>query len=183
LGKVVIILAASKKNVIDLAKKSRELRSDDLNDSLPEDEKKLIDLFSRLNGPTIEIPELDKITANRNRPVDKVCLSISLLRNRFGSDLEKAPWALLHFIANIKFKYEARSIAHLIDFIPYDESFNKVIEIEKLNLPLTSISGLKGSSLARHIRTCENFKEPEDIIAFWDKISTCRSLVKFYETV
>lgn len=183
LGKIVIILAASKKNVKNLIKKSGEIRSEDIDETIEEDDKKLIDLFSRLNGPIIDIPELDKVSTSRNRRVDKVCLSISLLRKRFGSDLESVPWALLHFIANIKFHYEARSIAHLIDSIPYNDSLKKIIRIGKLQLPLTNVPELRKSSLARHIKTCDNYKEPEDIVNFWKDTIKCKSLVKFYESV
>ncbi len=56
---------------------------------------KLIDLVSRINGGEIEIPPMDLVENGRDRRADKICLTISLLRARFGTDLELIPLSSL----------------------------------------------------------------------------------------
>ncbi len=106
LGKIVIIIAASgttMKKVMEAAKSMKEVPSE------KSKEAKTVDLLSRINGGILEIPNLDP-----DRRVDKVCLTISLLRHRFGSQLESAPWALLRFVALSRFRYGVRSITHRV---------------------------------------------------------------------
>jgi hypothetical protein len=94
LGKLVIILAGSSSVVGAAMAAARGMQA-----PVAAEGSKLIDLVSRINGGEIEIPPMDLVEADRDRRADKVCLTISLLRSRFGSDIELAPLSLLRFAA------------------------------------------------------------------------------------
>lgn len=174
LGKIVIILAGSKdeigKAISDTKKMEEEIRNNN-------NSSKLKDLLSRINGGDFEIPKLDTVKGNRDRRVDKICLTISLLQQRFGQDLQLVPWALLKFISNTKFRYGVRSIAQLIDLIPFSADCLKKITAEDLKLPLKSTTSLKGSSLPYHLLT----NDAEEIVERWNKAIMHKTLVRFVE--
>lgn len=120
LGKAVIILAGSRDRVKSAAMKdvySWEVKSED--DKLP-------DLLSRINGGVITIPELEQ----NDDGIDKVCMLIALLRLRFGEDLRRVSRSLLRFVANTRFQYATRSIAHLIDTISFQLSADGELKID-----------------------------------------------------
>ena len=119
------------------------------------DPTKIVDLMSRINGGLFEIPDLDFQKNNRDRRVDKICLTISLMQRRFGDKLCLVPWALLKFIGESKFRYGVRSIAQLIDLIPNSDKITDRITMDELNLPFTSSVVLKKSSIAYHILPTE----------------------------
>ncbi len=48
------------------------------------------------------------------------------------------------------FRYDVRSIAHLIDLIPFQPDTER-LELDKIGLPVTSAPQLKASSLAYHL--------------------------------
>ncbi|BBO66876.1 hypothetical protein DSCA_08060 [Desulfosarcina alkanivorans] len=98
-------------------------------DGIQKDEKKLVDLLSRVNGGVVEIPQLDISKKNRDRRIDKICLSISILKQKYPY-LEMVPWALLRFIAISKFRYGVRSIVHFLDFIPGNLDIEEKLEID-----------------------------------------------------
>jgi hypothetical protein len=112
-------------------------------------EDKLPDLLSRINGGELDIPSLELVAKDRDRRVDKVCLTIALLHHRFGVSLKLVPWRLLKFIVTNKFRYGVRSIAHLIDLLPAQEDDASSLDIDQL--PLSSAQRLKESSLAYHL--------------------------------
>jgi hypothetical protein len=175
LGKIVIILAASKseiKKVIYESKKMERASSEDKSSS------KLKDLVSRINGGDFEIPNLDLVKGKRDRRIDKICLSVSLLQQRFGYELQLIPWAFLKFIATTEFRYGVRSITQLIDLIPYPEDFTKTISVSDLNLPLNSISDLKKSSLSYHLISTDADDGIEGIIEKWSELKTIKTLVR-----
>jgi len=146
LGKVVIVLAGSGDTLAQTMNSARQMKREmkDVADKLP-------DVLSRINGGELIIPRLDEIDGDRNRKVDKVCIAISLLDKRFEHDLEQVPWALLNLIANLEFRYGARSIAHLIDCIPFKKVEDGTLRLSDFELPLLSVRSLQGSSLAYHI--------------------------------
>lgn len=113
LGKVIIVLAGSDPilpNTMDHARSMRqEMQAHD--DRNP----KLIDLLSRINGGDLPIPSFYDPSRKVDRRADKVCISVELLRQRFGSQLRAAPLTLLKFISRIDFRYGVRSIAHLVE--------------------------------------------------------------------
>lgn len=168
-GKVIIVIAGSRdkiKDDIDNAKKMQEVIKTEV--------QKLPDLLSRINGGELVIPRLDEDYEHYNRKVDKVCIAISLLEKRFNHDLERIPWALLHFIANCKFRFGARSIAHLIDLIPSDSFQNNKINLDILNLQLNNIKSLEQSSLIYHIISDEG---PSAIVKFWKQLKRIKIMV------
>jgi hypothetical protein len=112
---------------------------------------KLVDLLSRVNGGVINIPDLDLRTEDRDRRVDKVCVTTSLLKVRFGKDLTKVPRALLRFVAHTAFRYGVRSIAHLVDIIDSSAYEKLALNGAKLNLPMQSEKLLLSSSLRLHL--------------------------------
>jgi hypothetical protein len=113
------------------------------------DDDKLVDLFSRINGAVIEVPSLSK----EGSIADKVVVAIHLLRNRFKSCVA-VPRALLEFIAKAHFRYEARSIATLINLINCSGDAGNIAEISESHLrtlPLHNPRELKDSALAFHL--------------------------------
>lgn len=174
LGKVVLIMAASNPDIKKVMKSVQSMQSEI--ESIKSDQKKLVDLLSRVNGGVVEIPQLDKKTKMRDRRIDKVCLSISLLQRKFGPDLEMVPWALLRFIALSRFRYGVRSISHFIDTIPGNLEIEEVLNLKDFHLPLDSKNEIMKSSLAYHLIAEE---EPESIVETWKEISAVETLVRF----
>jgi hypothetical protein len=154
-------------------KASKSMQSD--LDGIREDQKKLVDLLSRVNGGIIEIPKLDLNIKSRDRRVDKICLSISLLKNKYPY-LELVPWALLRFIALSNFRYGVRSIVHLIDYIPGNLEIDDKLELSDVSLPINSEKELMNSSLAYHLISDD---EPENIVETWQEMSDWDTLIRF----
>lgn len=175
LGKIIIILAGSKPEISKVIKETKKMEGDI---TKGKNVSKLPDLLSRINGGDFEIPLLDLVKGDTDRRVDKICLTLSLIQNRFGSDLQLVPWALLKFICDTKFRYGVRSIAQLIDLIPYNEGFKDRITLKDLNLPLSSIEDLKNSCLPFHLVT-EESDDKEMIITKWKNVSECNTLIRF----
>ncbi len=170
LGKLVIFLAGSGKNIQDAMKAAKGMQCEEISD-----ESKLIDLLSRINGGELEIPPLDLVDGDRDRRVDKVCLTVALLENRFGRTIELIPWALLRFVAVSRFRYGVRSITHLIDLVPPIEDEEGEVTLKSVSLPLTSGGALEKSSLAYHLT---NEEGPGAIVDQWRTIAECRTLVR-----
>lgn len=148
LGKLVVILAGSSSAISTAIAAAKGMQAPVATES-----GKLIDLVSRINGGMIEIPLLDLVETGRDRRADKVCLTISLLRARFGADLEIIPLSLLRFVATSKFRYGVRSLAHLIDLIQPFSGDAKTTQLlpTQLRFPLNNVNALRGSSLAYHV--------------------------------
>lgn len=172
LGKIVIILAGSKDEISKTIANTKKMEEETKENS---NSTKLKDLLSRINGGDFEIPKLDAVKGSRDRRVDKVCLTIALLQQRFGQDLQLVPWALLKFISNTKFRYGVRSIAQLIDLIPFSEDCKNKITVDNLKLPLKSLAALNGSSLPYHLLT----SDAEEIIERWNNAIIHKTLVRF----
>jgi hypothetical protein len=151
LGKAVIVLAGSSPDLPKVMDHSATMRLDGsiTGENIPSG--KLVDLLSRINGGVIEIPDLDLRTQNRDRRVDKVCVTISLLKARFGTSLEQIPRAVLRFVAHTHFRYGVRSIAHLIDIIRSKALTEGVLKIAEGDLPMRSEESLRESSLRLHL--------------------------------
>jgi hypothetical protein len=142
---------------------------------------KLIDLVSRINGGELDIPPLDLVTSERDRRADKVCLTISLLKSRFGAGLELIPVSLLRFVANTKFRYGVRSLAHFIDLIqPFtsDAQSTKQLLPGQLHFPMNNISALRNSSLAYHIFSEDGAAA---IVDHWKEASSDKAIVRIQE--
>ena len=165
LGKLVIILAGSGKNIEQVMRSAKAMQT------IPDTkETKLVDLLSRINGGELEIPGLETVSGERDRRIDKVCLTIALLQNRFSDKIETIPWALLRFVVMSKFRYGVRSIAHLVDIIsPLNEGASS-LQLADLNIPLQSVSVLRDSSLAYHVFSEDG---PAAIIELWNEC--CKS--------
>lgn len=170
LGKLVIILAGSGKKIENTMKAAKGMQPV----SQVEDTK-LVDLLSRINGGELDIPPLDEVSKNRDRRVDKACLTIALLEHRFGSNLALVPWCLLRFVVASKFRYGVRSIAHLIDLVtPPDEKSDKLTPAA-VKLPLGTVKELRESSLAYHVFSEDG---PAAIVGEWKSISQNKSIVR-----
>lgn len=151
LGKAVIVLAGSNPDLPEAMAQSAKMRLDGSSNEALTSPGKLIDLLSRINGGTINIPDLDLQSADRDRRVDKVCIAVALLKLRFGQDLAQVPRALLRFIAQTRFRYGVRSIAHLIDVIDVKAAKDKSVNAETMNLPFDDEKVLQASSLSLHL--------------------------------
>jgi predicted AAA+ superfamily ATPase len=151
LGKAVIVLAGSNPDLPKVMYQSAQMRldSDTAGELVPTG--KLVDLLSRINGGVINIPDFDLRTVDRDRRVDKVCVTVSLLKARFGENITLIPRSLLRFIAHTTFRYGVRSIAHLIDIIGSAAFKDGVLSGSALGLPITSEAGLQDSSLKLHL--------------------------------
>ena len=174
-GKIVIILAGSGSIIEDTADAMKEMRPDIAlkEGNVP---NKLPDLLSRINGREIGIPGLDEESKSRNRKVDKVCLSIALLEQRFERQLDRLPWALLSFIAQTNFRYGARSIYNLVYSIDEDSVKNKTLSIADCGLPFGSARDLQNSSLGYHMSAKDGASE---IIGRWGKLTQYDASVVF----
>jgi hypothetical protein len=148
LGKAVIILAGSGPHLPDAMERARSMTPDSAQPDA--DQPKLVDLLSRMNGTVLRIPDLSDPRHVTERAADKICVAVVLLRHRLGKTLQRVPLGLLKFIARTEFRYGVRSIAHLIDLIPYSENIVD-LTIASLELPLKDMATLKSSSLAYHV--------------------------------
>lgn len=173
LGKVIIVLAGSGAQVAKALKTAKNVKRKRGSAS-----GKLIDLLSRINGLEITIPRLDEVdkSTGRDRRVDKVCLALSLLKKRFGSQLSSVPWALLRFVSETKFRYGVRSITHFIDAIPPVVGKAAALTLENLKLPIESVSQLAKSPIAPHLISGNGLSP---IVARWKKLQKCTTSVKF----
>lgn len=169
-GKVIIVLAGSKGNLEDEMKKSRSMQKEMANNS-----GKIRDLFSRINGGLFVIPEFEIEKAGRNRKVDKVCITIALLKQRFKGKLELISWPLLSFISQIELRYGVRSIAYIIDCIPEFAPKAKRLKTTDLNLPLDKIGTLKKSTLASHIIANDGV---DQVVELWQTLRKHDGLIK-----
>jgi hypothetical protein len=172
MGKLIIMLAGSNPKIRMTIEEIQKMEKVTFNS---DDGNKLIDLLSRINGGQLEIPKLDL------RKTDKICLTISLLKYRFGDNLRLVPWSLLKFIGETKFRYGVRSISLLIDLIPYSSEISDRITIHNLKLPLTKVEDLRKSRLAFHIIPSEHDKDINGIIERWTKICDYEALVSFMD--
>ncbi len=176
LGKLVVILAGSSNAIGTAMATARSMQANTVTE-----DGKLIDLVSRINGGELEIPPMDLVESDRDRRADKVCLTISLLRSRFGADLESIPLSLLRFVAASKFRYGVRSIAHLIDLIlPFanDAENSTHLQAKQLRFPLHSISSLRSSSLAYHVFSEDGAAA---IVDHWKTVSDDDASVRILE--
>jgi hypothetical protein len=148
LGKVVIVLAGSDPRLPGTMEHARSMKADA--PQIDAHHPKLVDLLSRINGGVLPIPKLSDPLHAADRSTDKICIAAQLLRQRFGGMLRTVPVALLRFIASTEFRYGVRSIAHLIDLIPYEKGITD-LTLPALKLPLDSAKDLKTSSLAYHL--------------------------------
>ncbi|HEY1600944.1 MAG TPA: AAA family ATPase [Pirellulales bacterium] len=113
LGRVVFFLAGSRSKLPEKLRDAREMASA-RNSGGKDDDTKLADLFSRINGTVVKLPSLADVDVNTTS--DKIVIAMQLLRRRFPK-CKTVPWTLLWFIAQAPFRYEARSIATLINLI------------------------------------------------------------------
>jgi hypothetical protein len=175
LGKLVVILAGSGAVVRAAMDAARDMHA-----PAAAQGDKLIDLVSRINGGELEIPPLDLVEADRDRRADKVCLTISLLRSRFGADLELVPLSLLRFAATSRFRHGVRSLAHLIDLIqPFSGNANtRQLLAEQLRFPLNNVAALRKSSLAYHVFSEDGAAA---IVDHWKAVSAKDASVRIRE--
>lgn len=176
LGKLVIILAGSSGAIVAAMAAAKGMQA-----SAAAEGGKLIDLVSRINGGELEIPPLDLVEPERDRRADKVCLTISLLKSRFGAELELIPLSLLRFVATSKFRYGVRSLAHFIDLIkPFAGDAESTAQLmpTQLSFPLSSVSSLRNSSLAYHIFSEDGAAA---IVDHWKALSSDEASVRVRE--
>jgi hypothetical protein len=177
LGKVVIVLAGSSADIPKAMSPAEEMGLEPETGEGTVRRGKLVDLLSRINGPVIEIPDLDLKSNDRDRRVDKVCIAVSLIRSRFGNDLSAMPRCLLRFVAETSFRYGVRSIAHLADMIDCRAVRDGVLRAEDLSLPFKSDKLLRASSLKLHLRDKD---QASGIVNRWTQLSTeDKAMVRF----
>jgi hypothetical protein len=87
----------------------------------------------------------------RDRRVDKVCVTVALLKGRFGEQLTEVPRALLRFVAHTTFRYSVRSLAHFIDIIDIKALRENSLHLNGLGLPIATEAILQDSSLRLHL--------------------------------
>jgi len=161
LGRCVFFLAGSRPSLPARLNNAR-----DMSDVKPsgQDDDKLVDLFSRINGGVIEVPSL----AGNDGAADKIVIAMQLLRHRFAA-CDRVPRSLLWFIARAKFRYEARSIATMINLIrvgPNARSLPALTTEHVGTLPFHSAKELRESPLAFHLIDPERV---DGLIDLWQK--------------
>jgi hypothetical protein len=171
LGKVMIVLAGSDPRLPITMDQARTMRLADRLSATNGQPPKLTDLLSRINGGVIEIPPFDDPSPEKDRRYDKVCIAVQLLRQRFGQTLRVVPVALLRFLALTEFRYGVRSIAHLVDSIPYKKDL-KVLDMNHLALPIDEPRKLKASSLAYHLLHVD---QAHGVAKTWQEASSCKA--------
>jgi hypothetical protein len=166
LGKIVIVLAGSDPSLPERMERAKTMLSQlKTNQS---EEGKSADLFSRINGGVLEIPPHRDQANGIDRRSDKIMISIVLLRKRFGKSLCKVPRGWLAFVANADFRYDVRSIAHIIDLLPYGKNLTSLTPEHLKSVPMQDRKLLKRSSLAYHMAHKDG---PAGIVDLWkDKI-------------
>lgn len=147
LGKMVIIMAGSSASIKAMISDFNEMRQSIWEEKYKDHSNKVLDLLSRINGGIIEFPDIDCEEVY----VDRVCLALSLLQQRFGPYLYLVPLSLLNIICVMRFRYGARSISHLINKISYKAFRDNKLNLEELDLPITSEDDIRSSSLVYHI--------------------------------
>lgn len=175
--KLIIILSGSSSIIENMKKISKSMDKSLLNDDVSntKEKNKIIDLLSRINGGTYQIPGLTKY-----KPfiVDRICIAVAILKKRFKT-LEYVPWNLLKFVASKEFEYRfgARSIYTLLNLIPESSFSNGKIDGNKLNLPLIDGKRLWKSVLSYHLIP---YEVPQNIIDSWLSCSSYKYPVKVY---
>jgi len=153
LNKSIIVMAGSSPSLPEALTHARSMRREI---PLPDGTNpKLIDLFSRINGSVIRIPPFYDATTQVDRRSDKVAITVNLLRRRFGESLKAAPLPLFRFVAQATFRYDVRSIAHLVELIPYKKGVS-TLTLDDLGLPIDSPEAIRASSLAYHLVDDQN---------------------------
>jgi hypothetical protein len=173
-GRAVFFLAGSRSTLPEKLQESREMVS--AKNSRGKDlDTKLVDLFSRINGSVVHLPSLASVEFN---PVpDKIVIAMQLLRRRFPK-CHSIPWSLLWFIAQTHFRYEARSIATLINliFIRPGESADSIraIDVEHLkSLPFQDARVLSQSTLGSHLL---HDRGADGLVALWKEATKIKSV-------
>jgi hypothetical protein len=168
LGRSVFFLAGSRSTLPGKLAAARNMvaaRADAADDT------KLEDVFSRINGTVISLPSL--ADADKDRVPEKIVVAMELLRRRFKA-CTSVPWALLRFIARAQFRYEARSIAALINQIPVEGS-DKLAALTRehlVKLPLKPRERLKTSPLALHL---VDGAGPRGLSTLWEQSLTIKA--------
>jgi hypothetical protein len=173
LGKVIIVLAGSHPTLQATMNQARSMKLD-----IPVTDgrnPKLVDLLSRINGGTIEIPSFQDLPKKLDRRYDKVCIAVELLRQRFPS-LKQVPVALLRFLALTEFRYGARSIANFINMIPYKKDLVE-LDIEDIKVPLGDSTKLKEDPLAYHLL---NDDQAHGVVDTWKNVIKDNSKMPVY---
>lgn len=178
LGKSVIVLAGSNPDLPKMMDLAAKMRTDVDGFDKPITSSKVVDLLSRINGGVINIPDLDLRTNDRDRRIDKVCIAISLIKNRFGNDIFEIPRPLLTFIAETRFRYGVRSIAHLVDMIDKDALIEGKLVVEKLNLPFENEDVLQKSNLSLHLLDKD---QVFGIVNRWRECSSDAEIIKLVD--
>ncbi len=176
-GKIVIMLAGSRPEIASSFQYARAIQPP----SAPSSEKgvssqakaptgKLVDLASRINGGELEIPALE------DRKVDKVCLTLALLADRFGPGLQSVPWSLLHFIAHTRFKHGVRSMRNMIDVLPAEALSKATLNLDAVVPPWTDVATLESTHLPMHLSESGG---GEALVRRWKAVVGCPQIVKF----
>ena len=174
LGRAIIVLAGSTPEI----EKHKDFKINSVfdKDNAP---SKLKDLFSRINGGCLTIPDLNSF----ERGIDKICIAIMILRRQFEKKdhIKEIPVALLCFLYETKFRYGVRSIENFIKNIIKDSS--KVSESDgKLNFQsiqtyLESIDTIEESSLSHHLM---HEHGANGIKVAWEKATNVNSYVPIW---
>ena len=155
LGRAIIVLAASRS--------LEELRNAPKSD----------DFFSRINSGCVILPGLDEVNpeTGRDRRLDKVCILISLLRKRFGSQLVELPCGLLKFVGLTRFRWSVRSLGHLVETLtmknlsPHEVTNLQKLDRDRIELPVTTEKELEVSGLLDHLEV----DDPKGLSQRWNE--------------
>ena len=113
--------------------------------------RKLPDLISRINGGIITIPDFEDEDRSDIAKANKICITLSLLRKRFGKSFYRVPLSIIKFICSLETKYRSRSIGHIIDLLPIDLPNICGSPIEQNLLPFDSADDVKECGLVYHV--------------------------------
>jgi hypothetical protein len=159
LGRSIFFLAGSRPSLPTRLNHAREMSN--ARGGAQEDDK-LLDLFSRINGGVIDVPSLNDMGA----AADKIVIAMQLLRHRF-TVCDRVPRSLLWFISKAHFRYEARSIATMVNLIRVGSDARSLKALTSTHLdtlPFHDTRTVRGSSLAFHLVDAEH---ADGLIDLW----------------
>ncbi len=177
IGRSVFFLAGSRPSLLGRLEQARSIFTAEGGGPAEDHDDKLVDVFSRMNGKVVQVPSLKGVSA----VADKVTIAMHLLRRRFRA-CEFVPRALLSFIAEAEFRYEARSLATLIDMIQADDAqqLQRLRKRHLKSLPLRDKEALKLSPLAFHL---VNDDGAGGLVSLWNKADKIEDELKIRDDV
>jgi hypothetical protein len=168
-AKLIVVLAGSTDALPRALDHARNMKSG----TADENDTKLPDLLSRINGSVVTLPPFDV------RPEDKVAIAVQLLRRRFGEELRHVPLGFLTLVSRLRYRYDVRSISQLIDRSHFGPpAAAETLKVSQILPDLNNEQHLRASPLAYHL--IDDNEGPKGAVNLWKECINYSSLVPLY---